>query len=93
MPTSCEIEFENNPLKVVYTGQLLRGTVRLNLTEEKNVRGIYINIYGSAHVKWSKGSGNRRVTHTGKEEYLNEKTYFVGGPSGSVCDLFSFYCV
>lgn len=84
MPTSCEIEFENNPMKVLYAGQTLRGTVRLHLTEEKDVRGIYINIYGTAHAQWSKGTGNRRVTYTGNEDFLNEKTYFVGGPSGSV---------
>lgn len=90
MPTSCEIEFENNPLKVIYGGQTLRGTVRLTLTEEKNVRGIYINIHGTAHAQWSIGTGSRRVTHTGNEDYLNEKTFFVGGSSGSDFFLDSF---
>lgn len=84
MPTSCEIDFENNPMKVIYAGQLLRGTVRLHLTEHKDVRGIYVRIYGTAHARWSTGSGKNRKTYTGDEDYLNEKTYFVGGPDGSV---------
>lgn len=82
MPTSIEIEFENNPQKVVYAGQLLRGTVRLTLTEEKNVRGIYIRIYGKAYAHWTKGGGKSRRSYTGEEHYLNETTYFLGGRDG-----------
>lgn len=95
MPTTCDIEFENNPQKVVYAGQLLRGTVRLTLTEEKNVRGIYIRIYGKAYAHWSRGSGKSRRTYTGEEHYLNETTYFVGGRDGNGmrgCN-FIFYCI
>lgn len=85
MPTTCEIDFENNPLKVIYAGQMLRGTVRLQLTEEKNVRGVYIRIHGTAHCHWTEGSGDNRKSYTGDEDYLNERTYFVGGAqSGSV---------
>lgn len=91
MPTTCEIDFENNPLKVIYAGQLLRGTVRLNLTEEKNVRGVYIRIHGTAHCHWTEGSGDNRKSYTGDEDYLNERTYFVGGAqSGSVFNFFSW---
>lgn len=46
MSTTCKIEFENNPRRVVYAGQLLRGRVRLNLTKSKTVRGLYIRIHG-----------------------------------------------
>lgn len=84
MPTTCEIEFDNNPAKVIYAGQLLRGTVRLTLTEQKSVRGVYIRILGTAYCHWSEGAGDNRKSYTGKEDYLNEKTYFVGGTSGNV---------
>lgn len=101
MPTSCEIEFENNPMKVIYAGQLLRGTVQLSLTEEKTVRGVYIRIHGKAYTHWTTGSGDNRKTFTGSEDYLDERTYFVGGSSGNVlhrsmhvmrCNLFYFCC-
>lgn len=79
MPTTCDIDFENNPLKVIYAGQQLRGTVQLTLTEEKKVRGVYIQIRGEAYAHWTKKRGKRTKHYTGEEEYLNEKTYFVGG--------------
>lgn len=87
MPTSCEIEFENNPMKVIYAGQLLRGTVQLSLTEEKTVRGVYIRIHGKAYTHWTTGSGDNRKTYTGSEDYLDERTYFVGGSSGNVLHI------
>lgn len=87
MPTTCDIDFENNPQKVIYAGQLLRGTVRLTLTEEKTVRGIYIRIDGKAYAHWSTGSGKNRRSYSGSEDYLTEKTYFLGGSEGSVPSL------
>lgn len=57
MPTACEIEFENNPLKAVYSGQLLRDNVNSSLNEWKKVRGVFINICVKAFCHWRKGSG------------------------------------
>lgn len=42
-PNTCEIHFENNPTKVVYSGQLVRGTVQLNLSKDTNVCVIVIH--------------------------------------------------
>lgn len=81
MPTNCVIVFENNPSKVFYGGQLLKGSVTLTLTSEKTVRGIYIKITGDAYAHWSEGSGKSKKSYTGEESYLNERTYFVGGNS------------
>lgn len=83
MSFECVIEFDNNPSKVVYTGQLLRGKVQLNLANEKSVRCVYIKIKGEATVRLSTGSGRRRRTHLGKEEYLNDQTYFVGSENAN----------
>lgn len=74
MSTACEIEFENNPRKIVYAGQILRGTVRLTLTESINVRCVYIRIKGKAFARWNHGKS--RVV--AKEDYLDERTYFGG---------------
>lgn len=86
MSVACEIDFENNPNKIIYTGQVVRGTVRLTLNEEKNVRGVYIRIYGKAYCRWTRRRG--RVTYVGKQNYLNETTYLIGAEEGT-CILFS----
>lgn len=79
MPTTCVIDFDNNPMKVIYAGQLLRGTVTLTLTAPKSVRGVYIRIHGKAYAHWTEGTGDNRKTYTGSENYLDEKTYLAGG--------------
>lgn len=79
MPITCDIKFENNPAKVVSAGQPICGKVRLALTERKIVRGVYIQIYGSAFVRWIDVQNERPKEYTGKEVYLNEISYFVGG--------------
>lgn len=71
---TCEIEFKDNPRKIVYAGQLLQGSVRLNLAEDLNVRGVYIHINGKAYARWTHG----RDTIYASENYLNQQTYFVG---------------
>lgn len=38
--TTCLIEFDDNPQKVFYGGQLLSGRVTLQLHKEKTVRGV-----------------------------------------------------
>lgn len=40
--TTCLIEFDNNPQKVFYGGQLLSGQVSLTLHKEKTVRGATV---------------------------------------------------
>lgn len=82
MPTTCTITFDENPQKVCYSGTLLQGSVLLNLTREKNVRGIFIKIKGEAYCHWTEGSGKNKRSYTGKEDYLNERTHFVGDTYG-----------
>lgn len=90
MPTTCVIEFENNPSKVVYSGQLLRGNVHLSLTGSKTVRGVYIKICGEGYCHWSTGSGKNRRSYTGKEDYLEERVYFMGGREGDNFFVYHF---
>lgn len=83
MPTTCDIDFENNPEKVLYAGQLLSGTIKLTLTSEKRVRGVYVQITGKGYCHWTKGSGKNRSEYTGREYYLDEKTYLYGDENGN----------
>lgn len=78
MSTACYIEVQNNGNNVVYAGQELCGSVRLTLTEERHLHGIYIQIYGKGSCQWAEG----RAAFSGRADYLNEIIYFVGGPNG-----------
>lgn len=80
---TCKINFDNNREKLFYSGQCLRGTVKLILNKEKTVRSIYLQLAGRAYARWMEGS-NR--SHTGTEEYLMVKTYLLGGPTGGAPD-------
>ncbi|XP_031621628.1 arrestin domain-containing protein 17-like [Contarinia nasturtii] len=79
MPTTCGIEYEDNPSKVFYAGQLIRGRVKFILTEDKNIRGVYVQLYGRGFTSWSEGCSRDQKTYTDQEFYLNERTYLVGG--------------
>lgn len=37
--TTCEVTFDDNPDRVYYGGQTVRGFVTLTLAKEKNIRG------------------------------------------------------
>lgn len=74
MSATCDIEFENNPRKIVYAGQLLRGAVRLNFPEETNAIALYIRIKGKAYARWNHGNS----TIVANEQYLDKRTYLVG---------------
>lgn len=79
MPTTCDIYFENNPFKIIYTDQFLRGVVISTLTSSKKVRGIFLKITGKGHTHWIQGFGKQRQSFRGDEEYLYEKMPLAGG--------------
>ena len=78
MSATCDIEFENNPRKIVYAGQLLRGMVRLNLPEKGNAISVYIHIKGKGYASWNQG--NSKIV--AKEQYFDERIYLVGTQNG-----------
>lgn len=83
MSVICQIEFENNPSKVVYSGQLLRGNVYLTLTQITSFRNISVRICGDAYSRWTDGFSDDEKTYTGNENYLNERIYLVRGQEGT----------
>lgn len=70
-------------MKVVYSGQHLRGNVILTLTGTKNVRSVYIDLCGKSYASWTDGHGRYQKTYTNEEVHLNKRTYFVGGHDGN----------
>lgn len=83
MTIDIRIDFENNPSRIYYSGQSVRGTVQLILGEEKKIRGAYIRIYGKAYCRWST-DGKNKVTYIGEELFLNETSYLVGAKEGII---------
>lgn len=75
MPTKCIVYFDNNPNRIVYTDQYLRGTVILTLTKTKKLHGVYMKITGKGHAQWKEKYGERyqNAAFGGDEEYLYEK--------------------
>lgn len=55
MPTTCEVEFDNNLEKVFYAGQLLRGTALITLTKRKKLCDAYIQVSGKVTANWDDG--------------------------------------
>lgn len=78
MPNTYKITFENSN-KVFYSGQWLRGTVRLNLIREKTIRSIYIEVSGEGKTYWIKD----RVKYTGNRKYVKERIYLLGETYGT----------
>lgn len=79
--TTCHIAFDHNPMKIVYSGQSVHGTVQLNLAEEINVRGIYIHLYGGAYTNWRAHLKCYKI-HAGSEDYLTQRIYLLGATNG-----------
>lgn len=89
MPTTFDIEFENNPEKVAYAGSLLRGTVTITLTKKKNVRSIKFRIKGRAHAD-NTGcldvecpSAHHHRARDSDKIYLEKMFYFIVNASGN----------
>lgn len=77
MPTTCEIDFDDNPMKIVFAGELMCGTVRIKLTKEQGIRSIYLRINGHASVRMDNQTHN-----ADRQTYLNKKIYLVRGNNG-----------
>lgn len=66
----CAIEFENNPAKVYYSGQLICGIVHLTLNEKKKVHDVSVKVFGKAYVCWPES--NDQTAH-GKEIFFDKR--------------------
>lgn len=75
--TSCEINFENNRMQVVYSGQIIRGVVRLTLTEEKLVCSAIVQFNGTAY------NVNNGV-NTNNMNFFEKKKYLIDRDNGKI---------
>ncbi|XP_046549331.1 arrestin domain-containing protein 3-like [Haliotis rubra] len=76
----------NNPQAVYYPGQFLEGHVTVELNEEMKMRGIRLQFYGGAIVRWSEThtSGKRTTVrhYSAHETYFNSELVLFGKASG-----------
>lgn len=83
MPTTCVIELEStNQSQIIFSGQVLRGTVHLTLTNEKTIRGVLITFTGKAYCCWKKTYGKSTRVFKAEENHLNQQAYLIGSNNG-----------
>lgn len=71
MPTTCIIELDH-PSRVIYSGNVLRGTVHLSLTNSKVIRSGSIRIVGKGHVSWTE-TVQRQVYDSRQKKSVTEQ--------------------
>jgi hypothetical protein len=75
---SIGIELDR-PSGVYYAGEVVRGTVRLNVSDDKTkCRGFHLNLVGKSHVHWHAGSGDSRSDYDGTT-YFQDQRFTVYG--------------
>ncbi|XP_031639387.1 arrestin domain-containing protein 17-like, partial [Contarinia nasturtii] len=84
MPTTCKMNFGNHPEKIVFSGQTITITVRLSLTEEIKVRGIYIHLRGKTHVRFLIDDLKRDGSFVGNEDILDMQKCLADGNDGEI---------
>lgn len=74
MPTTCVVAFENNPSKVVYSGQLLRGVVHVSVTNEKFIQSGYVKFLGEGNVRWTESIQKKKYDSRRKKQITKHHT-------------------
>lgn len=69
----CAIEFENNPARVYYSGQLICGIVDLTLNEKKKVQDVSIKLLGKAYVCWPESNDQSNTAYDGKQIFFDKR--------------------
>jgi len=72
--------------QVYYPGEVLRGSIVVNLNEPMQMRGIKLELHGKAYCHWSeqRGSGdNRRTVHYSGTENLLQTAIWLYGNGGN----------
>lgn len=80
----CTLDYnsQNSSAKEFFSGELLRGTVNLNVTKKKIVCGIYIFIDGIASVEYCRDNYLFKTKIQEEEHILHERNYLLGGNNG-----------
>lgn len=69
MPLKCSIEFDNL-MNIFYVGQIIKGTVKIELKKEQQLSNVYVRFYGDCTVKLNRDRN--------QETYLDVRIYLLG---------------
>uniref|UniRef100_A0A3Q3EPI3 Uncharacterized protein n=1 Tax=Labrus bergylta TaxID=56723 RepID=A0A3Q3EPI3_9LABR len=71
-PKNFKLTFEAlNEEQTFTSGDTIRGTLTFTLTEDTKVKSLGVKVKGYAHVHWTEGTGDRRIStyHWGKGQF------------------------
>jgi hypothetical protein len=75
---SIGIELDR-PDGVYYAGEVVRGTVRLNVSDDKTkCRGFHVKLMGKSHVHWHTGGGDNRTDYDGTTYFQDQRLTVFG---------------
>ena len=76
---SIGIELDR-PNGVYYGGEVVRGTVRLNVSDDTTkCRGFHLSLVGKSHVHWHTGGEDKLLDHHDGTTYFQDKRFTVHG--------------
>ncbi|KAH8374766.1 hypothetical protein KR200_005752 [Drosophila serrata] len=96
MSSKVNFVFDNNPLGVYQSGQVISGTAELVTERPKTIRSIFITINGYAETRWQESeervgedgkTTKTLVTHTTTKVYYSTDQYVYGQNGGSQLEL------
>lgn len=87
MPTICEIEFENNPNKVFFTGELVRGVVSITLSKKQMFKAIFIQFSGKSVTGW----WTLEESFSSEQIFFNQQLDLIEKSTGNFIVCRSFY--
>jgi hypothetical protein len=74
-----------------YPGEIVEGTVYINMTMGLETRGLQISIEGSENTKFKQRSGKKRVTRTGKN-ILIDKHFMIHSWQNNLTSIGHYAC-
>lgn len=88
----CPNYFGDRILSDFLPGQQLQVTVKLNLTEELRIYGIYIQLYGKAHVRFDVDDSDQVGHYASDEDVLDMRKCLWDGNGNTIqCDFHKFF--
>uniref|UniRef100_A0AAG5D4I4 Arrestin C-terminal-like domain-containing protein n=1 Tax=Anopheles atroparvus TaxID=41427 RepID=A0AAG5D4I4_ANOAO len=89
----CDIVFDDNSSGIFSAGDHVAGTIELQLSKIKKVRGVCLLISGYSSVFWEAkvpdGPKNKKVKaqFKGREDFIKQKLYLAGSENGTGIQL------
>ncbi|KAL9896929.1 arrestin domain-containing protein 2-like [Glossina fuscipes fuscipes] len=78
MVINCDIEFDNNPHGVYFSGQKLTGRFTLSVNKVKKIKAVVLKVLGCASTQWTEiDKSSEIITYHDQRLYLDTNTYLL----------------